>query len=451
MWRRFREVASCFALASCGIAYAQTCDDDQIDERLDPGFAAEQPADAPLQTLTTHNYQKYPFLRIKSNHIALNGADWTGLQQMLAACGDTVISIVHIGDSHIQAEGATTRTRSLLHRRYGSAGRGLISPLKLVGTNQPFDYEISTTSDFEKAWIMRSPWPIAMGFTGAAIRARSSEYSIKLCVKRRAGGEPDFDFVRMYGSGSVPRLTSVQGDDGHDMMFSEYVSGDTMSIFLYEPSESVTLKFRNAGSYCIYGFQLENQMTGVLYSAIGNNGATYSRYNEYGSMGRDLQSMSPHLVIVSLGTNEAFGQVTSDEFYNQIHHFVTDIREHNPHAQVLLVTPQECQKATYVRSGKGKRRKRVKSYSVNTNIRRLRDVILRYGTDHSVATYDWYDVAGGSGSSATWLRKGLMKRDRIHNTWTGYELQGSLFYDALIEAADKPLSIDTENNTEQSN
>lgn len=451
IWRGFwRTVGMAISmLAACAMAYAQNADDtDQLDVRLDPGFDSEIPSEAELQTLTTHNYHKYPFLHTKANHIALNGADWSGLRSMLATSGDTVITIVHIGDSHIQAEGATTRTRSLLQHRYGSAGRGLISPLRMIGTNQPLDYEISSTSAYDKAWIMRMPWPIDMGFTGAAVMPRSSEFDITISVKRRAGSEPDFDFVRMYGRGAMPKLTSVKTNDGREILYSDYVSRDTMTVFMYEPCESVTLTFNNNGRYSIHGFQLENQMTGVIYSAIGNNGATYSRYNELGTMGRDLSALSPQLVIISLGANEAFGKISDEEFYNQIHHLVTDIRTHNPQAQVLLVTPQECQKASYVRSGKRKKRSRVKSYAVNDKVRRLRDVMLRYGTDHCVATYDWYDVAGGAGSSTSWLSNGLMKRDRIHNTWEGYELQGSLLYDALIDTIDKPQSVDIIENSE---
>ncbi len=422
-------------------------DDDQLSTRLDPDLDAFDYEAATLQTLTTYNYHKFPFLHLRSNHIALNGADWSGLRSMLALSGDTVTSIVHIGDSHIQAEGATTRTRSLLQRRYGSAGRGLISPLKLIGTNQPLDYEIVTTSDIDKAWIMRTPWPITMGFTGAAVMPRSSEFYFTINIKRREGSEPDFDFVRMLGSGSVPKLKGVYGPDGRSMLYNEYVHDGVMTIFMYEPAESVTLRFENTGHYSVFGFFLENQMTGVEYSAIGNNGATYSKYNELGTMGRELRALSPQLVIISLGANEAFGKVSDDEFYTQIHRMVTDIQTHNPQTQILLVTPQECQRTTRVRRGRGKRRRWVKSYSINVNIDRLRRVILRYGQDHNIATYDWYDVAGGGGSSATWLTKGLMKNDRIHNTWAGYDLQGSLLYDALIDTIDRHTYSDKD--TEQ--
>lgn len=444
--------AACLALSwfMCAVAQQPDTPDpiDQQDERLMPDMGDELGSE-PLQTLTTDNYRKYTFLNVKANHIALNGADWSRLGDMMRASGDTVVSIVHIGDSHIQAEGATTRTRSLLQHRYGSAGRGLITPLKLIGTNQPFDYHITSTSEFDKGWIMKAPWPVNMGFTGAALRPRSKDFFVTISVERRPGSEPDFDFVRMYGTGSVPTLKGVSAPDGREVLHNDFVRGDTMTVFLYEPSESVTLRFETTGQYAIHGFQLENQMTGVLYSAIGNNGATFSKYNELGSMGSDLRALRPQLVILSLGANEAFGKITDDEFYSQIHHLVTDIKKHNPQAQILLVTPQECQKASYVRRGKGKKRRRVKTYAVNTRVRALRDVLLRYGRDHSVATYDWYEVAGGKDSSSKWIGKSLMKNDRIHNTWDGYELQGSLLYDALIEIMDKPRAVNAEPNTEE--
>ena len=121
---------------------------------------------------------------------------------------------------------------------------------------------------------------------------------------------------------------------------------------------------------------------------------------------------------------------------------VRDIRKNNPGAKILLTTPMECQRSKRVAtrtSRKGRRRTVYsKSYSVNENVKRLRDVILRYGRENHIPVYDWYEVAGGDGASTLWIENGLMNTDRIHNTFAGYDLQGDLLYNAL-ETALNPI------------
>jgi hypothetical protein len=77
----------------------------------------------------------------------------------------------------------------------------------------------------------------------------------------------------------------------------------------------------------------------------------------------------------------------------------------------------------------------------------MRNVILKYGADKQIAVYDFYDVAGGAGSSAKWLQNRLLSSDRIHRTWAGYALEGELLYHALSDAL--VAANDLKNKTEK--
>ena len=107
-----------------------------------------------------------------------------------------------------------------------------------------------------------------------------------------------------------------------------------------------------------------------------------------------------------------------------------NIRRGSPKVPIILVTPMECQRRSYVRR-KGRRR-RAASYSVNANVAAYRNEILDFGRKHNIAVYDLYDVAGGEGASSRWLDAGLMGKDRVHLTASGYRLQGMLLYEALM-------------------
>ncbi|MCD8177841.1 MAG: hypothetical protein LUE98_10590 [Tannerellaceae bacterium] len=65
---------------------------------------------------------------------------FTKAMQRLKEEKDTTLTIVHLGDSYIQAGFLTGRVMRLLHAEYGNAGRGWIAPFKLSKTNEPLDY-----------------------------------------------------------------------------------------------------------------------------------------------------------------------------------------------------------------------------------------------------------------------------------------------------------------------
>ncbi len=377
--------------------------------------------------------RRYAFIHYNANRIHLNGADWSGLQQILkeAAAGHATLDIVHIGDSHIQAEGNTSRVRRHLQHRYGSAGRGLIIPFRLAGTNQPTDYRITSSASFTSAKLMRMPWPTTMGFTGISLAMPASTVSFDI-----SNAQP-FDAIAVYGRGEISISEVTVGSA--KVAFDE-IDGNNATLAVLDHAVSACTITIDAPGGNIYGFELRRDDHGIRYHAIGNNGATFSQYNSIGGFGASLRQLAPDLVIVSLGTNEAFGKISDEAFTRQINALVSDIHTHNPGVHILLTTPSECQRTVYttVRTRRKRRKRakirRVRSFAVNSNIARLRSAILRYGEQHHIATWDWYDVAGGNGSSTLWLSAHLLGGDRIHRTWAGYHLEGDLLAEALDAA-----------------
>ena len=409
-------ILACTALAA-GSAYAATpVDKNDRYTRLNPKMAKADPRPVEIAN--------YPFLHRSANYIDFNGDDWTALRHKFATLGqrgNNVVTIVHIGDSHIQGDGNTGQVRKHMQNTYGNAGRGLMSPLRIAGTNQPMDYTLTTKASCATATLLKKPWRVPMGFTGAAVRPSSSQASFTLTDKS------DFNELRIYTNGPV-KVTSVSSNDAEVPATTESKEWGAQ-INLESPVKSLTFTLSGDGMI-LYGVDArDTRQPGVLYHAIGNNGATFQTYSRLGTTGSGVHLLNPDLIIISLGSNEAFGNVTDQAFYNMVDKMVTDIRTHNPQAKILLTSPGECQRSAG-RSGKVASR----AYAVNSNVERLGKVILKYGKDHNIATYDFFDVAGGTGSSNHWLQKGLLSRDRIHRTWNGYYLEGNLIYNALYKA-----------------
>ncbi|MDE6263570.1 MAG: hypothetical protein K2M11_00345 [Paramuribaculum sp.] len=373
------------------------------------------------------------FIKRAANRIQLNGADWSGLRNSVANSGSEVVSVVHIGDSHIQAEIGTSVTRELLQLDFGNAGRGLVSPLRLSGTNQPTDYTIESGSKWKAEKVMRGPWTNPMGFNGTSLTLVGNRGNLRIYTADDEESYNPFTAIRLFYSGTIT-ITGVGNEYGMPVPYRVKSGNGYVDITLWEALTVADITFETSKGFTFFCASVTNERPGLVYHAIGNNGATYYTYNNVGTTASGIKELSPDLIIVSLGTNEAFGKLDILEFRRNLNNFVTSLKQNNPDAEILLVTPMECQRSSVRRTGTGRRARRVRSYSVNNNILPIRNEILRYGREKHIATYDWYDVAGGTGASNTWIDSELLSRDRVHHTSSGYKLNGKLMYEALINA-----------------
>lgn len=386
------------------------------------------------------------FIRQGANHIKMNGADWSGVRDALSKSRCTPFSIVHIGDSHLQADIASGAVREFLQYDYGNAGRGLVIPFRLAGSNEPWDYSISSKSSWKTSKILRRPWAVPMGFTGISIQPGSETGDLFIATRDDANYNP-FNTLTIYHSGSM-NIRSVEDRDGKDVKFSQSaVKGGTL-LRLASEENGVRLRF-DGSDLIINGINLSGNRPGVFYHTIGNNGATFGSYESIDCLGTGIANLHPNLIIVSVGTNDAFGRFDSAAFSRSLDSVIRQIRRTNPNAAILLTTPMECQKSVYGSTKKVKKRVKVKGrwvtkyvnqssgkrgYGVNQNVKLVRDVIARYAEKNHIALYDWYDVAGGDGASEKWIKDDLYGNDRVHHTAKGYRLNGFLLYQALSEA-----------------
>ncbi len=418
-------LASILVLSSAA-TFAQNADsDDDLSIRVNPILE---------EGLYQRPSQRYSFINYAKNHIIMNGQSWEKLKRSIEGISQGgQVNIVHVGDSHIQAEGSTIPLRQQLQNAFGESGRGLIVPFKIAGTNQPLDYKIQSAEKFTTATLLKTPWAVQPGFTGVGIRPTHQKFDITIQVKT------PFNVLRAFAIGKL-NVTQVQSG-GQNVRFANRIVNGQEAIVLDRNVTTATLTFDSSNAV-IAGFETSTTAPGIMYHAIGNNGATFSSYLALSTLGTGIKKLSPNLVIISLGTNEAYGKFSSTAFNTALNRLVADIRYNNPHAEILLTTPSETQQSRYATATKKGARKRsrgrrVKTYNVNPNIATVRNIILKYGAEHHIAVYDWYEVAGGNGSSSKWLNERLLGNDRIHKTWTGYKLEGDLMFNALNEQLKK--------------
>lgn len=398
----------------------------------------------PLEDEDDINIPIPSFIKTSANHIILNGSDWTPIRRALGSITSaTPVSIVHIGDSHVQADISTSITRSLLQYDYGDAGRGLVCPLKMSGTNEPSDYTFRSRGSWNPAKLMSSSWHHTMGFTGTSIHPVTSSSNLIISTGASDDYNP-FTSLTLFHNGKLI-VKDVTGDDGTPLGVRTIPSRDYTQILLTSPQTSVSISFASAGDLTVYGASLSGDRPGVFYHTIGNNGAAYETYNRIGNVGVGIAPLQPNLVIISLGTNEAFGKFNSASFVASIDRLVKNIRTANPDALIMLTTPMECHRSTTTsrrvkvrRNGKLRTVTRTStSYAVNANIAPVRTAILDYARRNSLPVWDWYEVAGGRGASTVWIKNNLFAKDRVHHTQRAYRIEGRLLYEALAETLRK--------------
>jgi lysophospholipase L1-like esterase len=358
----------------------------------------------------------------------------------LEAGRDTVINIVHLGDSHIQAGYLSGRTMRLLQSQFGNAGRGWISPLKIGRTNEPDDYFLRT---LVKEWTVGRCVQLRpqcdTGIGGIGIRTQSPFVNFDIIMTPNNGaGYSTRHIVAYRGMKSMPLLPAAMLSDSSTVTGEIYkdLRMATDTIRLPRPTDSLQLQTtrRKIGTDSLlpasmfdnlyYGFNLSNGQPGILYHSIGINGAKYADYSSDIYI-RRLATLKPSLLIVSLGTNESFARNFSvEEFSGQVETFLALVRKHLPQAAVLIVTPPECFKRTTVN------KKRV--YVRNDNIQKVAQALTDIAGKRGLACWDFFRTTGGKDSSSEWFKGKWMSRDRIHFSKEAYYEQGALLYRAII-------------------
>jgi lysophospholipase L1-like esterase len=341
--------------------------------------------------------------------------------QALKRGENATINIVHIGDSHIQADWLTERVRELLQKKYGDAGRGLIVPCRVAGTNEPTNFRTSGIGNWSTGRvIVPNGQKIGIG----ALTVRSAEPTASLTVSSHTHDltKPLFQEVQVFCDKQNAYDLSIKDALGNTLQTvasdDATQTNDYFSFMIKNlPSSAFTLQSKanaNGNQTTIYGINITNLNAGVRYHAIGINGATFQHYNQAKLLAKQLFFLKPDLVIVGLGTNEAQKTVVKDVQKAQILQLVTQLKNETQ-APLLLYSPADSYR-------KG---------AVNPDLSVVTTALKEVATEQNLAFWDLYTLSGGKGSALQWRTRGLLSKDGVHYAKKGYYLQGETLFQAL--------------------
>lgn len=392
------------------------------------------------------------------------------------------VRIVHIGDSHIQADLFSGKMRSLLQAKFGNAGLGFTFPYNLASTNGSHYVKYSSSISFSNYRNVKSIDDKPVGLSGIALFTENNDFAIELNVRDKAYVFNSIKIVApLNGNFNLAKTSKniVIESSKPRIIYHKIKSGEALSIIAdkynctvseikrannlrsntiqagktlriptdeKEPtkitkSEFIPLTvFEDKHSYNYYseesldkiyitsnekttdfslnGIILENNNSGVVYSAIGVNGAKCSDCLKYPLFFEQLQAIEADLVVISFGTNESFDKLETVAFYTQLEEMLLSIKKQNPKVEVLITTPPP---SLFQRK------------YPNTFVASYTKTILEFAEKNNYAVWDMYKNMGGLYSVNSNAKKGLMSKDKVHYSKQGYELQGELFFKALME------------------
>ena len=386
------------------------------------------------QTLDSTAVGQYSFIEVNKNIIGNDSCLKTFYAKLanLKKTKQGVVTITQIGDSHIQADFFSGTMRQKLQLKYGNAGRGLIFPYHVAKSNEPQSYHTTTNGTWEAKRNVFYEKPLPIGISGFTIETAESKAELNLEVKDQPGLGYSFNrFILFHEKGFNSYDISVC--DNTNCERARFTSVDSTSnpyiseMKLASPVNQIILKSISTDTgrmqrTRIYGMLLKNDSSGVLYNMIGVNGAEYRHYTLSEHFTQQLAYLNSDLIIVSMGTNEAFNKgFNKDVFYGQIDTLISKIKSTNPNACILLTTPGD----SFRKSKKG----RVK----NPDVKLAEETIIKYCLSNNVAYWDLLEIMGGSGSMAKWNKAKLSSKDFVHFNPKGYQIQGNLLYEALMK------------------
>jgi len=380
---------------------------------------------------TTALKKKFPFVKYEKNKIENDSLSLLNFYLKLDSLEKKLIQrvvVLHIGDSHLQADYFPGKNRISLQEKFGNAGRGLVTPFKVAKTNEPDNYKSWSNKKWRAKRVAIEKDTLPIGLSGLTLFQDEPGTQLRIKIANSENLNYSFNKINVIQETRINHLPIVFCDSFSCKIASieNSISSKTTlsSVSLNGLFNEVTLIFNPADSLLqnpanlIYGLIFENGNPGILYHTVGINGAEFRHYLKQVNFIEQTALVNPDLIIFSMGTNEAFNPgFKQDEFYAQIDSLTSAIKSINKNTSFLFTTPGDAMR-------------RIKYKNPRNKI--AGKSIIEFSLKNNHAYWNLFEIMGGYGSIQKWYVKGLTSKDKLHLNRKGYELQGALLSEAIM-------------------
>jgi len=370
--------------------------------------------------------KKYPFVEYEDNF--LQWKDFGAIAPFFMALQQTdkrQMRVLHIGDSHVQADIHTGVVRNRMQELFGAGGRGLVFPYSAAKTHTAYDYSSTHWGVWDYARNIQPEPKLPLGVSGVTVRTADQRAGFTLTFNKyyeanqnrrvrfyMASTDSTFSIQVMVNglTTTVDTLRPIPGQPYLD--YTSRVAVEKLMVQVVQEDSS-------QNHLMLFGVSLESpQNKGVLYHSVGINGADFQALLRQEHMSRQIQLLRPDLVFLDLAGNEYFsGGLDAAGFEARLRTVITRVKVGAPNAAVLVGNSQDINRYRY---------HTVKECQAAAAIAK------RVAFDMGCVYYNYYEVAGGPGSMSHWFSYGLAKYDRVHLNTPGYTHKGELFVNAYL-------------------
>ncbi|MBI1222467.1 MAG: LysM peptidoglycan-binding domain-containing protein [Bacteroidetes bacterium] len=442
-------------------------------------------------------HAEYPFLLTDSNRIeqvhALDG--FYGKLNELNEGKRKQVRIVHIGDSHLQADYFSGELRRLLQLVFGNAGRGFVFPYRAAKTNGPADYKTGAYGKWDSKRVVFPDQDLPIGLGGITLSSSDTDALVYLRLSDEEALNYQFDKVTVFRQPGrqyfdlalgvdIPDIKQSNSMDGY--RFHTVRSGENLGIIarnshttvsqikdwnhlhsdlirpgqklivgvVYRPVVQQDIDYNDI--YClpasdgpvavacllpslstsVYIRHLpanETQQSGIIYGiSLENTRSNGILYHTLGVNGAQFS----HYCKAAYFT-EQVSELKPDLIIYSLgtnESFATELNETEFYGWMDSLVSTLAAKnpgAAILLCSQPDTYKR-RRYKNPRNLM-IQSTIKSYAENRYAAFWDLNTVMGGYGSMISWYHAGLTARDKVHFSASGYRLQGQLLFNALFE------------------
>ena len=393
-------------------------------ERTEEG-SAPVPSTAPPAARRSEVAVELPGTALEDEGRAMN-AFFSKLLRTERREAAAVTRISHFGDSPLTGDLISGEARARVQAAYGDAGHGFI----LAG--RPWGwYGHDGVALKASHWKTLSPLltPGDGGFHGLGAVSFSGGASARteIALERGAFTRLEVTYLVRPGGGRFtatvdeepPTETSTDGPARRE---------GVVAIRLGKEARRVVLTARGDGPVSLHGAVLERDGPGIVYDALGANGAAVHMLTLLDAEGwiQALAARRSDLVILSYGTNESgYDGIPGTRYRLDWIEVVGRIRRALPGVSILIMAPMD----------RGTRRE---DGSIGTmpTIPRIVDAQRKIAAETGCAFFDTFTAMGGEGTMARWYEREprLVSGDFTHTTKGGSDRVARLLVGAIEEA-----------------
>lgn len=348
--------------------------------------------------------------------------------------GDTLFTIMHIGDSHVQGDYFSGEIRMQLQYQFGNAGRGILFPYALAKSFGPKGVSVKQSGFWTGLKTMSGSLVEPIGVAGYCATTNSpySKIQVSLTEKFREENSlgifslPEFQKIKIWHS-TDNQSYKVQLDSDWKLIDSfSHSDGWGYSIYLAENVlQSFNLSLSKTSGiqnhFAFYGFEiLPLHQKGIAYHHLGVVGAQFTHliYKAPHTV-EQIGKIKPDILIFSFGTNEAYnGKLDTAVYTPAIMNFIDEITRVSPKTAIVFTTAPDTRSNN-----------RIPPLQIKVN-NQLRKIVA----EKNLTLYDLNEAMGGWGSLYAWYQNKLTISDKLHFNKVGYALQGQLFSLSLLNA-----------------